>query len=254
MGQALHLGCEWGRSDLSPKVCPAPGGRCDRRYGLGRPLSPRTASHLLPPAPFPRRPGLRDPGWPRTECRGQCSPDLRPRVRADSRGPHRLSPAATSSSHRGPIVPRLGALRAVLLPKTGPAARRLGLHALSLLARGPAGDPAGRQSSRRRWAGGGVSVTPGCFVRLAARGRTTGAGQGRGRGARAAGRKGRPPALTVRLDAATARLSLCIRWATPRSLRSSRHSNEVGRLPRAAAAATASRRNPNETPFLWPSP
>lgn len=47
MGQALHLGCEWGRSDLSPKVCPAPGGRCDRRYGLGRPLSPNS----IPPPP-----------------------------------------------------------------------------------------------------------------------------------------------------------------------------------------------------------
>lgn len=36
-------------------------------------------------------------------------------MRADSRGPHRLRPAATSSSRRGPIVPRLARLRAVLL-------------------------------------------------------------------------------------------------------------------------------------------
>ena len=68
-----------------------------------------------------------------------------PRARADSEGPHRLSPAATSSSHRGPIVRRLealGAVGAALLRETGPAAGRLGPHALSphaLLAQSPEG-------------------------------------------------------------------------------------------------------------------
>lgn len=75
---------------------------------------------------------------------------LGPRARADSKGPHRLSPAATSSSHRGPIVRRLrafGAVGAALLRETGPAAGRLGPHAPSLhalLAQGPEGGRGGQ--------------------------------------------------------------------------------------------------------------
>lgn len=99
----------------------------------------------LPPAPIPRGPRLPDPTAGREGIPGRLSPGLRPRVRADSRGPHRLSPAATSSSCRGPIVPRLSAARV-----DRPAFDRLALRALSPRPRGPAvrrGARAGRQSA-----------------------------------------------------------------------------------------------------------
>lgn len=100
----------------------------------------------LPPAPIPRGPRLPDPTEGREGIAGRLSPGLRPLVRADSRGPHRLSPAATSSSCRGPIVPRLSAARV-----DGPAFHRLALRALSLRPRGLVarrGARAGRQSAR----------------------------------------------------------------------------------------------------------
>lgn len=59
-------------------------------------------------------------------------PGLGPRMRADTRGLHRPSPAAQSSSHRGPIVPGLRALG-------GAGAARLGEA-------GP--PPAGSESTR----------------------------------------------------------------------------------------------------------
>lgn len=140
VGRAPHQDMSWGDSDLSPKA------------QSGAPTESRSSSVPPPPArPIPEeardtRPGV---GTGR-ECRGQLSPGLGPRARADSKGPHRLSPAATSSSHRGPIVRRLrafGAVGAALLQETGPAAGRLGPHALSLhalLAQSPEGGRGGQ--------------------------------------------------------------------------------------------------------------
>lgn len=78
----------------------------------------------------PRRPGAAGPDG--RGVRGPRSPGLGPRVRADTRGLHRPSPAAQSSSHRGPIVPGLRALG-------GAGAARLG----------EAGPPPGRSGSTR---------------------------------------------------------------------------------------------------------
>jgi hypothetical protein len=86
---------------------------------LGEQVPPGPAqrgSACVPPPPARRTPG-------------QLSPGLRAGVRTDSRGPHRLRPAATSSSRRGPIVPRRRAWarrRSRRLPRRGLVARRLG--------------------------------------------------------------------------------------------------------------------------------
>lgn len=152
---------------------------------------------------------------------------MRPPVLADSRGLHRLSPAATSSSsRRGPIVPRLRAVRAALLQETVPASGRLGLCAFPLLPPGPAAHWCGRT---------GRSLTAGRQKEKAQRGTADqrvcwrpesserGAPAGRGGRTPSGGSgEGRPPAPTVRFDSVVGphsppvtqrRLSCPRRWA-----------------------------------------
>ena len=191
-----------------------------------------------------------------------------PRVRADSRGPHRLSPAATSSSRRGPIVPRLRAARA-----DGPASERLGFPTLSLSPRGPAarrGARAGGQSAHCPEIEGGRSASPhwpeclvACAVALRGRRRRRRRGAEPGRaGAKAHERGrappgaecarpgvGRPPRAPLPLP-----LSVSPSAAAPLSPASATRPLAVRRtarpaLPRSRQPATARRGNLTETVF-----
>lgn len=161
--------------------------------------SPRrnaTCTHLVTPQrPSSSRPPqarggprLRGRRWAGREYPGQLSPGLRPWVWADSRGTHRLSPVAMSSSSRcGPIVPRLGEVGAALLreardPCSAPAPS--GSSSLSC----------GRTHKAFGWAGGGGAALArgsACLVAPGGSGARAARGGAGGRPA-ASGRKSAP--------------------------------------------------------------